>query len=168
MSTSLHAWLYWAAFAFAALGCTSVDPSATVLASCPDRAPFESVAPFLEAGCGTLDCHGALARPLRVYGKRGMRFDPSDLPGERPTTSDEVSASLRSFCSLTPEQMALVMSGDLTPDDLLAVGKARGEVHHKGDKVVTRGDDGDTCLTSWILGSVDAAACARAADLMVP
>ena len=41
--------------------------------------------------------------------------------------------------------------------------KPLGETHHKGGTVIVPGDDGDTCLTSWLGESVDAAACARAA-----
>jgi hypothetical protein len=163
----LSPWAWLPALALAA-GCVLPDREATVLLECPDSASFAAVSPFLEAGCGTLDCHGALPRPLRVRGFAGLRLDPADRGGGRPTTAAEVDANLRSLCGLTPEAMNAVVSGAAAPDTLLVVEKARAAERHKGGAVVKAGDDGDRCLTTWLDGAVDAAACARAAKAQLP
>ena len=146
-----------------ATACTLPDATATVPVTCPDRASFNAVSSFLEAGCGTLYCHGAPQRPLRLHGFAGLRLDASDLPGGKPTTAAEVDANYRAVCGLEPEIMSEVVAGQATPDDLLLVQKARAETHHKGLAIVKKGDDGDTCLTSWLEGQASAASCQRAA-----
>jgi hypothetical protein len=155
------------AAAFALTGalsaCALPDTTATVVATCPDRTQFTSVSPFVEVGCGTIDCHGAPARPLRIYGFAGLRLSPNDVSAlAAPTTTAEVSANWLSACSLQPEQLDAVVSGQAGPDSLLLVQKPRLEVHHKGGAVVVAGDPGDTCITSWLSGEVDAGACAQA------
>ncbi|MFT3764556.1 MAG: hypothetical protein QM820_03420 [Minicystis sp.] len=168
----LHLWLArpWSMLgpilvvpALAAAGCTLPDDAATEALACPDRPSFAAVSPFLEAGCGTLDCHGATPRPLRIRGFGGLRLDPADNAGGTPTTSAEVDANYTSVCGLTPEAMADVVHGAAAPDTLLLVTKARAAERHKGGAIVKAGDDGDRCMTSWLAGMVDAAACARAA-----
>ena len=148
----------------AALGasCTSVDPEATLVAPCPDALQFALVSPVVEASCGTLDCHGHPARPLRIYGERGLRLGQADLSGEALTTDAERAASRRSICSLQPEGMASVAAGDMRADALLLVQKARGEAFHKGGAPVAAGDATDTCITTWLEGAADAQACANA------
>ena len=147
------------------VGCASVDPEATVAAECPDAAQFVHVSPFLEASCGTIDCHGAIARPLRIYGKVGLRLDSAAISGAGDTTRAEMAASMQSLCGLQPELTSRVVEGRAAPEDLLVVQKARAEVQHKGERLVRPGDDGDVCLTSWLAGHVDEAACARAVPL---
>ena len=142
--------------------CTSVDPDATVVAPCPDATQFVSVSPVLEASCGTLDCHGHPARPLRIYGERGLRLTATDLSGEALTTDAERAASRRSICSLQPEAMASIAAGDSRADMLLLVQKARGEAFHKGGAPVAAGDATDTCITTWLEGATDIQACANA------
>lgn len=147
----------------AAPACAIPDPSATVLLACPDRSSFAAVSPFLEVGCGTLYCHGAPARPLRIQGFSGLRLDPADRPGGDPTTVAEVDANYRSVCGLEPEIMSEVVARQSPPDALLLLQKPRAETHHKGGAIVTTGDDGDTCLARWLEGQADASACQRAA-----
>ncbi len=146
-----------------ALGCAIPDSSATVTVACPSRASFTPVSPFLENGCGTIDCHGAPSRPLRIMGYAGLRLSPTDVPGGNPTTPAEVTANWESVCGLEPELMTEVTEGQLSPDGLLLLQKPLLQTHHKGNQVIFPGDDGDTCLTTWLTGDVDAAACARAA-----
>jgi hypothetical protein len=146
-----------------AAGCAFPDTSATVVAICPSRASFTPVSPFLENGCGTIDCHGTPARPLRIMGYTGLRLDPSDVPGGNPTTVAEVDANWESVCGLEPELMTEVTEGQLSPDALLLLQKPLLQTHHKGNQIIVEGDDGYTCLTSWLTGQVDAVACARAA-----
>ncbi len=146
-----------------AVGCAIPDPSATFVAVCPDRASFTGVSSFLEVGCGTIDCHGTPWRPLRIMGYAGLRLSPTDVPGGNPTTPAEVAANWQSVCGLQPELMTQVVEGQLDPDGLLLLQKPLLQTHHKGGAVIVTGDDGDTCITSWLSGHVDAAACARAA-----
>jgi hypothetical protein len=151
------------ASALALEGCAIPDPGATVDATCPDRTQFTSVSPFLETGCGTLDCHGAPSRPLRIYGYAGLRLSPGDVPGVNPTTVAEVAANYVAVCGLEPEIMSAVTAKVDTPDALLMIQKPRGETRHKGGTLTVKGDEGDTCETSWLLGSVEATACSTAA-----
>ena len=63
---------------------------------------------------------------------------------------------------LEPETMsAVVAAGGAIPEQLTMVRKARGTEAHKGGAVWTQGDDSDTCLTSWLEGQPDPAACER-------
>lgn len=155
--------LFAAALLLIASGCALPDTTTTVLLACPDRASFAAVSPFLEAGCGTLYCHGAPARPLRLHGFSGLRLSAADLPGGNPTTVAEIDANYRAVCGLEPEIMNDVVAKQSPPDELLLIQKARAETHHKGSAIVKAGDDGDTCLTSWLEGHADAGACQRAA-----
>ena len=59
--------------------CLGDTAQATVTTACvpfdpadPDD-PFVVVSEVLERRCGTLDCHGQPARPLRIYGNTGLR-----------------------------------------------------------------------------------------------
>ena len=146
--------------------CAFPDTAATSQAVCPSREAFTSVSPFLETGCGTLDCHGQLQRPLRIMGSYGLRLDPNDVPDPvlEPTTVAEVDANWEAVCGLQPEQMTQVVEGQAAPDTLLLLMKPMGLTHHKGNIVILVGDDGYTCLTSWLEGNVDDAACASAAS----
>ena len=151
------------AIAAGAARCAFPDGSATVQAVCPPRAAFTSVSPFLEDGCGTVDCHGQPSRPLRIMGYYGLRLSPTDFPGGNPTTVAEVDANWESVCGLQPELMTSVVMGQASPGTLLLLMKPLNETHHKGGAVILAGSDGETCLTSWLSGSVDGGACARAA-----
>ena len=55
----------------------------------------------------------------------------------------------------------------MAPGELLLLMKPLNQTHHKGNTVIVPGDDGDTCLTSWLEGHVDASACARAAAAQI-
>src|SRR5206468_7723502 len=62
----------------------------------PDQLAFETfVSPFLERKCATLDCHGQVGRPLRLYSGRGLRL-PADggvFPGSRDRKSTRLNSS---------------------------------------------------------------------------
>jgi hypothetical protein len=45
---------------------------------------------------------------------------------------------------------------------LTFIRKARGEERHTGGQLVNAGDDQDNCMTSWLSGTTDTAACANA------
>jgi hypothetical protein len=152
--------------------CT-VDAGDTVRTDCPSRTEFEAVSPVLEERCGTLDCHGQLSRPLRVYSALGMRLgtDPGAFspgtgvyPDAFPTTEDERDATRRSLCALEPEVMAAVRAGDRGPNELTVVRKADGSEKHKGGVVFHDGDGGERCLVGWIEGTTDSELCASALD----
>jgi hypothetical protein len=134
--------------------------------------PLTSVADFLDHRCGSLDCHGNPGRNFQLWGCDGERLavDGAALfPGCRSsggmnTTTDEYEASFRSLVGLEPTVMSTVVADgkDGNPDLLTYVRKARGEESHKGGMLVTPGDPGDLCITSWLIGPSDTAACATA------
>src|SRR5687768_7895351 len=63
-----------------------------------------NVAAVFEKRCASLDCHGQVARNLRLYSSRGLRL-PNDaglLPGAGDTTQDELAANYQSILTLEP------------------------------------------------------------------
>lgn len=138
--------------------------------SLPDRASFPPVAQLLDVRCGSLDCHGTIARNLRLYGSAGLRWAPSDRPlVPRCDTQAEVDQDYESVVGLEPEAMsAVVASGGADPDRLTMVRKARGVESHKGGQIWSQGDDSDTCLTSWLSGDTNSKACATGMASVLP
>lgn len=150
---------------------------------CPDQAVFQSaVSPYLERRCGTLDCHGASARPLRLYGRYGLRFhaqtgspvtpacvdEAPNVPGGVATTPCELEANYFSVCNVDSAKMDEIAQNANIADESLLITKARATEKHKGGKVVNEADDpGNDCLLGWLAGG-DAAkveqACAEAID----
>lgn len=130
----------------------------------PDRASFDAPSTYLERHCGSLDCHGQPGRPLRVYGQFGMRLSPDDAPGGKARTDDELSANYVSVIGLEPEIMGLVATQHgAEPERLMLIRKPLGTERHKGGKIFSdQSDPGYLCLTSWLRGTVDGAACAAA------
>jgi hypothetical protein len=128
------------------------------------------VSAFIEKRCGTLDCHGQAGRPLRIYGRTGLRFpdDADNVPGQAGTTETELLANYQSIIGLEPEVLSQVVADPTNnpPTRLLIVKKPRLLERHKGGAVVIAGDDGDTCLTSWLAGATDYGKCG--ASLQVP
>jgi hypothetical protein len=132
----------------------------TILA--PDQKDFAMVSPVLEHRCATLDCHGQVGRPLRLYSGNGLRIpnDAGNLPGTNPTTPDEITANYRSVIGLEPEEMTRVIAGEDPPRSLLLLKKPLLlEAHKGGPAFAPSGDPGETCITSWIQGTVDQTAC---------
>jgi hypothetical protein len=125
---------------------------------------------FLDARCGTLDCHGTTQRDMVLYGFEGVRLDtrtdpsePVPLPGSQDTTIDELVADYHSVVGVEPEILtAVVLDGGAHPERLTLIRKARGTESHKGNRLWSEGDDADVCVTSWLASKVDTAACARA------
>jgi hypothetical protein len=139
--------------------------------------PLTSAADFFDHRCGSLDCHGNPQRNLQFWGCDGQRLpvdagpgvDAAVYPGCRAsggvnTTPAEYEASYRSLVGLEPTVMsAVVQAGPKgNPDLLTFVRKARGEESHKGGMLVTPGDDQDICMTAWLTGPSNTAACASA------
>jgi len=157
--------------ALLSLGCSGVDPSAEVVVKGPafgaDGADFRPVSAVVERRCGTLDCHGQTARPLRIYGQYGLRKPTDALPdagyypgGLDPTSPDELTDNYQSMIGLEPELTDLVVAKKGLPETLTLVRKPRLLEKHKGGLVWNKGDDGDTCLVNWLTGARDTSPCA--------
>lgn len=138
----------------------------------PEASAFAPVAQLLDVRCGSLDCHGTVARNMRLYGSAGLRLSPGDRPLSPVCDRQaEVDQDYASVVGLEPEAMGqVVASGGANPDALTIVRKARGIESHKGGKIWNEGDDSDACLVSWLSGKADAgsAACAKALVEVVP
>ena len=133
------------------------------------RAEFSSVSAMLAASCGSLDCHGQLGRPLRLYSGRGLRLDPDELSGHGGTRSAEHEANLHALVGLEPELTCAVLSeGGRDPERLTIVRKATGAEAHRGGAVLSPRAAGTRCLLRWLAGRVDSAVCRRAAELERP
>ena len=144
--------------------------SATAL--CPSEIDFEVVSAVAEKRCGTLDCHGALTRPLKIYGRNGLRFltqeevdDPTKIepnetyPGGKATTATEHEFNRRSMCGVEPEKTTAVVRGELEPSELLLLRKPLEEEDHKGGPLFLKGGAGAVCVESWLAGDVNVAEC---------
>lgn len=134
----------------------------------PDPATgWPIVSQVLEQKCGTLDCHGDRSRPFRVMGRNGARLDTNDVVGSTDGTSPaELRENRASACGLEPEQMGAVLAGEAELDSLTLCRKPRLIESHKGGRVWLDDSPGYICLTSWIDGAVDHAACE--AELLLP
>jgi hypothetical protein len=134
----------------------------------PDQASFPAVSTMLTVHCGSLDCHGNVARNLRIYGSAGLRFSSTDEPFvPLCNTTDEVTQDYISVVGLEPEQISAVAAG-ADPGTLTMVRKARGTEAHKGEQIWSQGDDSDVCLVSWLTGSANASACSRSIASALP
>jgi hypothetical protein len=159
--------------------CTTADGTATACA-CPSESVFTGIWPdggppgaavseYMTRRCGTLDCHGSEERPMRLYGRLGLR-DPAELnvSGGKPTTPLELTDSYTAVCSVQPEETnAAVVDQGASGELLLIVEKARGIEAHKGGQVVTEGSPGDNCIAGWLREdepAMVAAACQTAID----
>ena len=121
-----------------------------------------------EKHCGSLDCHGSVARNMRIYSKDGLRL-PNDaglVPGVGETTLDEITANYHSIMTVEPERTNAVIEG-ADPETLLILKKPLAIEKHKGGQVLRKGDDAEKCIRSWLtedlLNPIDKTACANAA-----
>lgn len=158
------------AAAFVALGgaCGSFDQNAITEVTAPNFSEFSAngvaadgaatvgVDAVLEKRCGTLDCHGQMGRPLRIFGQYGLRLisqDAANLPGVQPTTSTELVANYQSVIGLQPELMTEVVQGNAPPTVLLLLRKPLQLERHKGGQVFhAAGDPAYDCIVSWLSG----------------
>ena len=85
------------ACASVSLGCGgSLDELTTLKELNQDTAAFAPVSSMMEKRCGSIDCHGNISRPLRIYGKFGLRNFTTICEAPyypRPTPSDEAWSS---------------------------------------------------------------------------
>lgn len=124
-----------------------------------------NVGPALGWGCGSLDCHGTMARNMRIFSQYGLRLSTADTPGGMPTTRSEIDADFRAVSALEPEIMnQVVADGGANPERLTLIRKGRGTEHHKGGAVMVPGDHLDTCLTTWLAGTPNQAECDAASQ----
>ncbi len=160
------------------VGCSSPPPDKRTEGTLPGPGPdaFKPVADMLGSRCGTIDCHGNIARSLRVYSWSGLRVSPN-ISGQYDagpnglvlTTEEEYQATYYSVVTLEPEILAEVLAQHgAHPERLTIVRKARGTEHHKGNKVIQTGGDADRCLLSWLAGKVDQQACQKGGQLPRP
>jgi len=149
---------------------SELDPGATL----PDYTKFAGsgatnagVHVFLEKQCGTLDCHGQVGRPFRLFGQFGLRAanDAGLIAGGGPDSPSEVYANYVALVGLQPEETARVVVGLDPPTSLLVVAKPRGLESHKGGIRFNEGDDEDVCLTGWLSNQFDPQTCNNAAQL---
>ncbi len=144
----------------AGLACSGRYEGGLTSGSGPSPADFSAVAETLDGHCGSLTCHGAAFRNLRLYGKNGRRLDPGDVPGGRATTDAEVEADYRSVIGLEPElARAVAESGGAQPERLTLVRKARGTEAHVGGAVFPKGSNGDLCIVSFVSDKTDVPSC---------
>lgn len=135
-------------------GCASPDPDARVATGAADLAAFAPVSAMLQHRCGTLDCHGHIARNLRTYGFGGLRLAEPDRPDGIATTPDELLATIRSIRALEPE-----LAG-APPEQLTFFRKATNREHHRAGARLD--GNGERCLRAWLAGARDDAACSAA------
>jgi hypothetical protein len=138
---------------------------------------LRAVSGVFEKRCGTLDCHGDIARPLKIYGQNGLRHftdveladpnvavDAGTIPGgSAGTTDEELALNQRSICGVEPERTAAVLNGNLAPEDLLILRKPLTVEDHKGAQLfIAKSDPGAVCIISWLNRAVDRTSCTEA------
>jgi hypothetical protein len=130
------------------------------------------VSTVFEKRCGSLDCHGSIARNMRIYSSGGLRLenDAGNVPGAGDTTIDEINANFYSVTLLEPEKMNDVIAGG-DPEGLLLLRKPLGVERHKGGTQLLRGDDAYKCIYSWLVENpvdpttqINKTACTNAAN----
>jgi len=152
-------------FAAVTIGCSVPASNGRVTETpVPDPVTFPFVGQVLEVRCGTLDCHGTIYRNLRIYGDEGLRYKATDRPCyPKATTPDEYTQDYDSVVGLQPEVMSQVMADQgADPERLDFLAKPMGLDAHKGLTVIKAGDDSYNCITSWLAGQTDTAACEKA------
>ena len=173
-----------AAAGLGSVACSSVPADQRIGIIAPDETQFDPVtnpdkvgeeatpAEYLNGRCGSLDCHGQIARNFRIWGCDGMRLSDASAPGcgliggQGLTTPDEYHATFRSLVGLEPAVMTFVVENHGAHPELLTfIRKARGTEAHKGGQLITPGDSQDVCLTSWLAGQTDRVACLQATQI---
>ncbi len=132
-----------------ALGLTACAPGGGTEPELPrlDGAVYtRDVHAILEARCATLDCHGVMDRPLRLYAETGLRA--RDDLRDRPIETTELEANVLAIEGLEP---------GVAPEETLFARKPmaardRGVAHEGG--VIWRADDAQRlCVLAWIEGN---------------
>jgi hypothetical protein len=161
--------------ALGAASCVSIpDVNRTTTILTPDYDTFAGdknnagVHSFLEHRCGTLDCHGQVGRPFRLFSQDGLRAVNDGgliVSGDNiPDTPGEIYSNYVSAIGLQPEEMSRVVAGDDPVTDLLLITKPTALETHKGGEVITVGDVSYRCLTTWLTLTPKASAADRATN----
>jgi hypothetical protein len=141
----------------------------------PDKNEFINgeVSTFMEKRCGSLDCHGQVGRPLRIYSDWGLRYR-SENDGQRvkgPTTPEEKNENYYAVVGLEPDLLAdSVLTGGAYVDFQLIkkpLDSSGGGINHKGGPVIRvgDGDPGWRCLHGWIRGEPSKDKCLEASKI---
>lgn len=113
------------------------------------------VQPLMDVSCASLDCHGRMREPLRLYSADGLRIadglrttDPVDTQLLR---DDEIAANVASLLAVDPYYMPY-------PGDSIVVKKplavAMGGIHHVGGELwPTTDDPAYLCVRDWLGGA---------------
>ena len=130
--------------------CTLDDPGPIALSSSGGLADFSTyVQPVLEVGCASLDCHGNAGRPLRLYGRNGLRLEV-ELRGE-DASDEEMLRNIEAIDGLDPA--ASQVEDRLLLLKPLAVGA--GGLHHiGGDLWPDQSDPVYRCFHAWLRAGV--------------
>ncbi len=137
---------------------------------------FRKVSAVMEKRCGSLDCHGNLARPMRIMGSTGLRlFTPEEFDdpalaeenggtpgGKKATTNQELEQNRLSLCGVEPLRTEQVLMGELEPEELIVIRKPTLRERHKGSQVFLKGGVGEQCVASWLRGEVITEECVDA------
>src|SRR5688500_12824977 len=89
--------------------CGTANPQLPV-GQLPDKNEFINggVSNFMEKRCGSLDCHGHVGRPLRIYSDWGLRYR-TENDGSRAkggTTPEEQNENYYAVVGLEPDLLA--------------------------------------------------------------
>jgi hypothetical protein len=147
----------------------SPPSSARIGVDAPSEALFPRPADVLAYRCGSLDCHGTIARNFIIWSCYGLRLEQDAAPGCRDmggtnTTNAEYDSTYRSLVGLEPVVMSqVVASGGQNPDLLTFIRNARGEEEHKGGKLWDAGSIEDVCMAQWLSGDSNTPATCTAA-----
>ena len=171
---SLFAFVLATTIGMGALSCANQSQPLQV-GPLPDRDSFlaQGVSNFMEKRCGSLDCHGQIGRPLRIYSDWGLRYR-SENDGKRvtgPTTDEEQRENYRSVIGLEPDQLSdcVVTQGAYVDFQLIKkpLDISGGGINHKGGPVIRvgDGDPGWRCLHGWIRGEPSKQKCDEAAQI---
>jgi hypothetical protein len=145
-------------------GCSKYNSTDSPELFLPDENQFTQaggVNDFMMVRCGSLDCHGQIGRPLRIYSPNGLRFEdgPNGTRAGGAATPAEKKENYLAVVGLEPELLSVVAvianeGGEF--NDLLLFKKPLdikgGGVRHKGGPVLRFGDAGWNCLTGWAAG----------------
>jgi hypothetical protein len=170
LATCLATWLAAGTLVLFSNACSSPDSGAISQLVLPDKDQFinQGVNTFMEKRCGSLDCHGQIGRPLRIYSSNGLRKNdgPKGVRDTRATQPDEILANYYSVVGLEPEEISYGRATEGAFVDFLLLKKPlgidQGGVRHKGGSVLRSTDSGFECLITWVSGATDQAKCADA------
>jgi hypothetical protein len=98
--------------------------------------------------------------PSGATGVGGGPYGDYVTGGTEPTSDAELAANRLSACGVEPDLMSEVVNTNADPGTLTLVRKPRLTEAHKGGRIWKEDSlQGDKCLTTWIAGAVDVAAC---------